>query len=51
MIRKSVRVQIFEECALNESGIDVVKCLRTVSSGRKVAGAIRFLVNSRGFQL
>ena len=36
---------------LNESGTDDDKCCRKVASGRKVAGAIRSLVNVRSLQL
>ena len=38
-------------CVLDESGTDEAKCSRKVTSGRKVAGAIRSLVNARGLQL
>ena len=38
-------------CVLNESGIDEIKCSRKVESGRRVAGAIRSLVNARDLQL
>ena len=38
-------------CVLDESGTDVVKCCRKVTYGRKVEGAIRSLVNTRGLQL
>ena len=38
-------------CFLNDSSTDEIECCRKVESGRKVAGAIRSLVNSRGFQL
>ena len=33
------------------SSIDVAECRRKVASGRKIANAIRALVNSRGMQL
>ena len=36
---------------MDESGTDVAECHRKVASGRKVAGAIRSLVNVRGLQL
>ena len=36
---------------MDESGSDVDVCRRKVASGRKVAGAIRFLVNAWGLQL
>ena len=36
---------------MDESGIDDAKCCRKVASGRKVADAIRSLVNTRGLQL
>ena len=36
---------------LDESGRVEAECRRKVVSGRKVAGAIRFLVNTRGLQL
>ena len=39
------------ECVLEESGTDLVECSRKVVSGRKVAGAIRSLVNARDLQL
>ena len=38
-------------CVLNELGTDEAECRRKVENGRKVAGAIRFLVNARGLQL
>ena len=34
-----------------KSGTDKVECSRKVASGRRVAGAVRSLVNSRDFQL
>ena len=34
---------------LYESNTDVAECHRKEASGRKVAGAIRYLVNARGF--
>ena len=39
------------ECVLDESGTDKAKCRRKVARGRRVAGAIRSLVNARGLQL
>ena len=36
---------------LDESGTDGAECNRKVASGRRVAGAIRFLVNARDLQL
>ena len=38
-------------CVLDESGTDAAGCSREVASGRRVAGAIRSLVNAKGFQL
>ena len=38
-------------CVLDESGTDEVECSRKVVSGRRVAGAIRSLVNARSLQL
>ena len=38
-------------CVLGESGTDEADCSRKVASGRKVAGAIRSLVNVRDLQL
>ena len=34
-------------CVLNESGTDETECSRKVASGRRVAGAIRSLVNAK----
>ena len=34
------------ECVLDESGTDGAECSRKVASGRRVAGAIRSLVNA-----
>ena len=34
-------------CVLDESGTDGAECSRKVASGRRVAGAIRSLVNAR----
>ena len=36
---------------MGESGTDEAECHRKVASGRRVAGAIRSLVNARGLQL
>ena len=38
-------------CVFHESGMDVAKSLRKIASGRKVASAIRSLVNARGLEL
>ena len=38
-------------CVLNESDTGDAKCCTMVASGRKVAGAIRSLVNAMGLQL
>ena len=38
-------------CLLDESGIDGAECNRKVASGRRVAGAIRSLVNAKDLQL
>ena len=38
-------------CLLDELGVDGVECRRKVASGRRVADAIRSLVNARDFQL
>ena len=38
-------------CFLDKSDTDVLECRRKVASGRKVAGAIRSLVNARDLQL
>ena len=37
-------------CVLDESSTDEAECHRKVESGRRVAGAIRSLVNARGLQ-
>ena len=36
---------------LDESGIDGAECSRKVIHGRRVVGAIRYLVNARGLKL
>ena len=38
-------------CVLNDSGTDGAECSRNVASGRRVAGAIRSLVNAGYLQL
>ena len=38
-------------CVLNESGTDGAECCRKVASGKRIAGAIRSLVNVRDLQL
>ena len=38
-------------CVLDESGTDEAECSIKVTSGRRVASAIRFLVNARSLQL
>ena len=38
-------------CVLEESGTDEAECSRKVGSERRVAGAIRSLVNARDLQL
>ena len=38
-------------CVLDELGTDEAECSRKVVSGRRVAGAIRSLVNARNLQL
>ena len=38
-------------CVLDESGTDGAECSRKVASGRRVAGAIRSLVNAKDLQL
>ena len=38
-------------CVLDESGTDEAECSRKVVSGRRVAGAIRSLVNARNLKL
>ena len=38
-------------CVLDEPGADRAECNRKVANGRRVAGAIRFLVNIRDLQL
>ena len=38
-------------CVLDKSGTDEAECSRKVVSGRRVAGAIRSLVNARSLQL
>ena len=38
-------------CFLDESGTDGTECARKVANGRRVAGAIKSLVNARDLQL
>ena len=38
-------------CVLDESGKGEVECRKKVESGRRIAGAIRSLVNARDLQL
>ena len=38
-------------CILYESGTNVAESRRKMTIGKKVAGAIRFLLNARGLQL
>ena len=38
-------------CVLNESSTNGALCHRKVTSGRKVSGAIRSLINARNVQL
>ena len=38
-------------CVLNKSGTDGAECIRKVSSGKTVAGAISSLANARDLQL
>ena len=38
-------------CVLNVAGTDEAECSRKVASGRRVAGAIRSLVNARDLQI
>ena len=42
---------IYWGCGLDESGADVAKHRRKVTSGRNVEGSIRSLINARGLQL
>ena len=39
------------ECILDDSGTDEAEYSRKVASGRRVAGALRSLVNARSLQL
>ena len=41
----------FLGCVLDESGTDEEECSRKAASGKRVAGAIRSLVNARSLQL
>ena len=38
-------------CVLEESGTDGTECNRKVASGRRVAGSLRSLVNTKDLQL
>ena len=38
-------------CVLDKSGTDEAECSRKVESGRRIAGAIKSLVNARNLQL
>ena len=38
-------------CVLDEAGTDGAECSRKLASGRRVAGAIRSLVNAREMQI
>ena len=38
-------------CVLDESGTDEAECSRKAASGRRLSGASRSLVNTRGLQL
>ena len=38
-------------CVLDKAGTDEAECSRNVASGRRVAGAIRSLVNARDLQI
>ena len=38
-------------CVLDESGTDGTECSKKVASVRRIAGAIRFLVNARDLKL
>ena len=38
-------------CVLDETGTDEAECSRKGANGKKVAGAIRSLVNARSLQL
>ena len=42
---------IYLGCVLDESGTDKADCHWKMVSGRRVAGAIRYLVNARDLQL
>ena len=39
------------DCILNESGTDGAECSKKVANGRRVAGAVKSLVNVRDLQL
>ena len=38
-------------CVLDKSGTDEAECSRKVESGKRIAGAIKSLVNARNLQL
>ena len=40
----------YMRCVLNESGTDEAECSKKISSGRRVAGAIKTPVNARSLQ-
>ena len=55
-MRKRIRLENFSKfkylgCVLDESGTDEEEYSRKVASGRRVAGAIRSLVNAWSLQL
>ena len=50
MCRACLRIR-YLRCVLDESGTDEAVCSRKVASVRRVAGAIRSLVNARSVQL
>ena len=47
--RRGLKVNL--RCVLDESGTDGSECSRKLASGRRVAGAIRFIINARDMQL
>ena len=55
-MRKRIRLEHVSEfkylrCVLDEAGTDEEECSRKTASGRRVAGAIRSLINARSLQL
>ena len=55
-MRKQTRLEHASEfkylgCVLKEPGTDETECSRKMTSGRKVVGVIRSLVNARSLQL